>query len=67
MPTGYVEDSVVGGKWAVLPALPLPVHHDFHYFCPEREVGGVDGHAGRRAIARLGVLTWNKQTHCGKA
>lgn len=56
-PTGHVKDSVVGGEWAVLPALPLPVDHDLHHLCPQGEVSGVDGYAGGGAVARLRVLT----------
>lgn len=63
VPTGDVEDGVVGGERAVLPALPLPVDHDLHDLCPQGDVGGVDGHAGGGAVARLGVLTWYTHTH----
>lgn len=59
--TGYVEDSVVCAEWAVLPALPLPVDHDLHDLCPHGEVSGVDRYAGGGAVARLGVLTLDKQ------
>jgi len=40
------EDCVVSGEGAVLPALTLPVDHDLHDLCSQRDFGGVDGHAG---------------------
>lgn len=51
-----VEDAVVGGEGTVLPALPFPVNHDLHHFGSQRDAGGVDGHAGGRAVACLVVL-----------
>lgn len=62
VPTCDVEDSVVGRKRAVLPALTLPVDHDLHDFSPQRDVGGIDGHTGGGAVARLRVLTWDTRT-----
>lgn len=44
--TCHKENRVVHTEGTVLPALPFPVHHDLHDFCPQRDVGGVDGHAG---------------------
>lgn len=55
-----VENAVVSGKGAVLPALTFPVDHDLHDLCPHREGCGVEGQAGRGAITCLKVLAWNK-------
>lgn len=59
--TCHVEHRVVHTEWTVLPALPFPVHHDLHDFCPQRDVGGVDGHTGGGAVACLVVLTWDQE------
>lgn len=59
--TCHVEHRVVHAEWTVLPALPFPVHHDLHDFCPQGDAGGVDGHTGGGAVARLVVLTWDQE------
>lgn len=59
--TCHVENRVVHSEGTVLAALPFPVHHDLHDFCPQRDVAGVDGHAGGGAVARLVVLAWDDQ------
>lgn len=56
-----IEDSVVRGQRAVLPALTLPVDHDLHDICSHRDFGGVEGHTGGGAVTRLKVLTWERQ------
>lgn len=56
-----VEDTVVSGEGAVLPALTLPVDHDLHDLGAQRDVGGVDGHTGGGTVTRLIILTWNNQ------
>lgn len=56
-----VEDTVISGEGAVLPALTLPVHHDLHDLGPQGDVGGVDGHTGGGTVACLIILTWNNQ------
>lgn len=55
------EDSVVSAEGAVLPTLAFPVDHDFHDLCPQRDVGGIEGHTGGRAIACLIILAWDKE------
>lgn len=56
-----VEDTVVRGEGAVLPALTLPVDHDLHDLGAQGDVGGVDGHTGGGTVTRLIILTWNNQ------
>lgn len=56
-----IEDGVVSGEGAVLPALAFPVDHDLHDLRPQRDVGGVDGHTGGGAVTCLVVLAWDKQ------
>lgn len=56
-----VEDSVVSGEGAVLPALTFPVNHDLHDLCPQRDSSSVDGHTGGGAVTCLVVLAWDNR------
>lgn len=56
-----VEDSVVSGEGAVLPALTFPVNHDLHDLCPQRDISSVDGHTGGGAVTCLVVLAWENR------
>lgn len=60
VPTCDVEDAVVGGEGAVLPALTLPVDHDLHHLSAHRDAAGVQGDAGGGAVTGLVVLTCNQ-------
>lgn len=51
-----VENRVVSTEGRVLPALTLPIDHDLHDLCPQRDAGGVQGQGRGGAIACLVIL-----------